>query len=74
MTVPPGEAVTTVASVVVPPASFSMGRAAVRVVVSDDAGYSKRMTYRLQGPWSSGGGRDDDGREDETDDAEEGEI
>ncbi|MHC5004188.1 MAG: 4Fe-4S dicluster domain-containing protein, partial [Planctomycetota bacterium] len=50
----PGESVTTVASVVAPPGRFSMGRASVTVLVRDDAGFEKKTTYRLQGPWSPG--------------------
>jgi cytochrome c oxidase accessory protein FixG len=42
-------------AIAVPRASFELGRARIRVIVSDDAGFSESLSYPLVGPLGGGG-------------------
>jgi cytochrome c oxidase accessory protein FixG len=49
-----GETAILGATIVAPPEVFDLGRAIIRIVVTDDDGFSESTGYRLQGPWGSG--------------------
>jgi cytochrome c oxidase accessory protein FixG len=66
VSVEPGAALTTGVSIIVPRDSFELGRARISVSISDDDGFSRRMTYRLQGPWGSTAGPTGGSQGDET--------
>jgi len=54
VTIEPGGTATIASSIIVPPDRFHLGRAEITIRVSDEADFSERLTYRLQGPWSAG--------------------
>lgn len=54
LTLPPGATATIGASIVVPRSVFvsGLGRTSINVVVSDDGGFIRTLTWRLQGPFN----------------------